>query len=176
VQYAFENYRGGFLVTDGHHNRLLRVTLDGTISQVAAYGDVVPTGIEVEGDSVLFAEAGPTPHLPQNGRIASLNTRTSTTTEIAAGAPLLVDVERGRGRTLFALSQGTFPAGNDPGTPAFPDTGSLVSVNGNGTFTTVASALDRPTSMEIIQNSAYVTTLDGDIYVIENVAGAPFGG
>jgi hypothetical protein len=30
--------------------------------------------------------------------------------------------------------------------------------------------------MEIIQNSAYVTTLDGDIYVIENVAGAPFGG
>jgi hypothetical protein len=176
VQYALENYRGGFLVTDGHHNRLLRVTLDGTISQVAAYGDVVPTGIEVEGDSVLFAEAGPTPHLPQNGRIASLNTRTSTTTEIAAGAPLLVDVERGRGRTLFALSQGTFPAGNDPGTPAFPDTGSLVSVNGNGTFTTVASALDRPTSMEIIQNSAYVTTLDGDIYVIENVAGAPFGG
>ena len=69
-----------------------------------------------------------------------------------------------------------FPAGNDPGTPAFPDTGSLVSVNGNGTFTTVASALDRPTSMEIIQNSAYVTTLDGDIYVIENVASAPFGG
>ena len=25
VQYALEPYRGGFLVTDGHHNRVLRV-------------------------------------------------------------------------------------------------------------------------------------------------------
>ena len=29
VQYAMEPYRGGFLVTDGHHNRVYRVTLDG---------------------------------------------------------------------------------------------------------------------------------------------------
>jgi len=29
VQFALEPYRGGFLVTDGHHNRVWRVTLDG---------------------------------------------------------------------------------------------------------------------------------------------------
>lgn len=29
VQYALETYRGGFLVTDGHHNRVLRVTRGG---------------------------------------------------------------------------------------------------------------------------------------------------
>ena len=29
VQYAMEPYRGGFLVTDGHHNRVYRVTLAG---------------------------------------------------------------------------------------------------------------------------------------------------
>ena len=29
VQYAMQPYRGGFLVTDGHHNRVLQVGLDG---------------------------------------------------------------------------------------------------------------------------------------------------
>jgi len=175
VQYALESYRGGFLVTDGHHNRLLRVALDGTIAQVAAYGDVVPTGMEPMGDSVLFAEAGPTPHLPENGRIASFSPRTGQTTEIARGGRLLVDVERGRGQTLFGLSQGVFQDGHDPGTPADPDTGSLLMVDGHGGFTTIATALDRPTSMEIITNSAYIDTLDGDIWVVDNIATAPFG-
>jgi hypothetical protein len=32
VQYALQTYRGGFLVTDGHHNRVLRVTLDGAVT------------------------------------------------------------------------------------------------------------------------------------------------
>src|SRR6266487_6342125 len=31
LQYALQTYRGGFLVTDGHLNRVLRVTLDGEI-------------------------------------------------------------------------------------------------------------------------------------------------
>jgi hypothetical protein len=175
VQYALENYRGGFLVTDGHHNRILRVALDGTITQVASYGDVVPTGMEVVGDSVLFAAAGPTPHLPEDGKVVTLNPRTSVTTDIAAGARLAVDVERGRGQTVFALSQGTFQVGNDPGTPAMPDTGSLMKVDGHGGFTTVATGLDRPTSMEIIGNSAYIDTLDGDIWVVDNIASPPFG-
>ena len=33
VQYALETYRGGFLVTDGHHNRVYRVTRDGEVSR-----------------------------------------------------------------------------------------------------------------------------------------------
>src|SRR5215208_5217580 len=44
VQYALEAYRGGFLVTDGHHNRVLRVSVDGTITEVIAFSDIVPTG------------------------------------------------------------------------------------------------------------------------------------
>src|SRR5688572_20942749 len=32
-QYAIERFHGGFLVTDGHHNRVLRVTLDGEITE-----------------------------------------------------------------------------------------------------------------------------------------------
>src|SRR6266550_2149780 len=42
VQYALETYRGGFLVTDGHHNRMLRVTLDGEVTELIAFGNIVP--------------------------------------------------------------------------------------------------------------------------------------
>ena len=53
VLYAMQPFRGGFLVTDGHHNRLLRVALDGAISQVVALGNVVPTGLAVRGFSTM---------------------------------------------------------------------------------------------------------------------------
>ena len=29
VQYALQKFRGGFVVTDGHHNRVLRVSRNG---------------------------------------------------------------------------------------------------------------------------------------------------
>ena len=45
VQYALEPYRGGFLVTDGRHNRVYRVTLDGAVSEFITLGNVVPTGL-----------------------------------------------------------------------------------------------------------------------------------
>src|SRR4029450_12792309 len=45
VQYAMEPFRGGFLVTDGHHNRVYRVALDGAVSELLQLGNVVPTGL-----------------------------------------------------------------------------------------------------------------------------------
>jgi len=50
-----------------------------------------------------------------------------------------------------------------------------VRANGNGTFTTVAQGLDRPTSLEIVNNTAYVVTLGGEIWTIDNIAGPPYG-
>jgi len=166
VQYALETYRGGFLVTDGHHNRVLRVTLDGNVTEMIHFGDIVPTGLAVSGNTIYMAEAGPVPHLPENGKVVSFKPGSSTATEVAHGAPLLVDVERGRGRTLFALSQGVFTS---------HDTGSLVKVNANGTFTTIADELDQPTSLELIGTTAYVVTLGGEIWKIDNVSGPPYG-
>jgi hypothetical protein len=55
VQYAMQPYRGGFLVTDGHHNRVLRVKLNGEISEVIAFGDIVPTGLAVSRGKVYMA-------------------------------------------------------------------------------------------------------------------------
>jgi hypothetical protein len=174
LQYALETYRGGFLVTDGHHNRVLRVTLDGEVTELIAFDNIVPTGLAVKGKTVYMAEAGPVPHEPEDGKVVSFGPKSPTATEVASGASLLVDVEFGRGRNLYALSQGVF-GGGPPGAPAQPNTGSLVKVNGDGTFTVVADGLDRPTSLEFIRNTAYVVTLSGEIWKLDSVSGPPYG-
>ena len=168
VQYALQTYRGGFLVTDGHHNRVLRVTLDGEVTEMIAFGNIVPTGLAVSGNTVYMAEAGPVPHLPQDGKVMAFGPKSTTATEVASGAPLLVDVEFGRGRRLYALSQGDC-SGDPEGSPALPNTGALVEVNSDGTFTVIIDGLDRPTSLEFIGNTAYVVTLTGEIWKIEGV-------
>jgi hypothetical protein len=178
VQFALETFQGGFLVTDGHHNRVYRVTLEGAVSQLISFLDVVPTGLAVQGNTIYLAEAGPVPHEPQNGKIVSFQPGSSTATTVAAGARLNVDVELGRGQTLFALSQGEFPCGGDPscaGSPASHDTGALMRANADGTMTTIADKLDQPSSLEIIGTTAYVLTLGGEIWTIGNISGPPYG-
>jgi sugar lactone lactonase YvrE len=175
VHYAMETFRGGFLVTDGHHNRVLRVTLDGEVSEFMAFGNIVPTGLETRGRTVYMAEAGPNPHLPEDGKVMAFNPKSSNATEVASGAPLLVDVEFGRGRTLYALSQGDFLVDDPDGAPAQPDTGALVEVNRDGSFTIIKDGLDRPTSVEFIGNTAYVVTLGGEILKIDGVGAPPYG-
>jgi hypothetical protein len=169
VQYAMEVFDGGFLVTDGHHNRVLRVTLDGEVSEMIAFDDIVPTGLAVWGNTVYMAEAGPNPHLPETGKIVTFGPGMSTATEVASGAPLLVDVEYGRGGNLYALSQGHFQEGNEDGSPADPNTGALVEANSDGTFTVITDGLNQPTSLEFIGNTAYVVTLTGEIWMIDGV-------
>jgi DNA-binding beta-propeller fold protein YncE len=175
VQYALETYRGGFLVTDGHHDRVLQVTLDGEVGEFMAFeNDNVPTGLAVRGNTIYMAEAGPVPHLPEAGKVVSFGPKSSDVTEVASGASLLVDVEFGRGRTLYALSQGDF-SGGPAGAPALPNTGALVQVSGDGTFTVLLEGLDRPTSLEVIRNTAYVVTLTGEIWKIEGLSCPPYG-
>jgi hypothetical protein len=174
VLYAIQPYRGGFLVTDGHLNRVLYVTLDGNIEIVKSFGDIVPTGLAVKGNQIYMSQAGPVPHLPENGKVLSFTLDAATVTTVASGAPLLVDVEFGRGQTLFALSQGPGSGGIE-GSPAQPNSGSLVRVNAAGTLTVIADKIDRPTSLEIIGNTAYIFTLGGDIWTVDNIASPPYG-
>jgi hypothetical protein len=174
VQYALEVYQGGFLVTDGHHNRVLRVGRDGTVSELITFGNIVPTGLALSGNRIYMAEAGPVPHLPQDGKVVAFGPESSTAKEIASGARLLVDVEFGLGHTLYALSQGIHTSGIEGG-PADPNTGSLVKVNGDGTFSVLVDELNQPTSLEIIRNTAYVVTLGGEIWKVAEVSSLPFG-
>ena len=175
VQYALQTNRGGFLVTDGHLNRVLRVTRDGEVSVFIAFGDVIPTGLAVWGNTVYMAEAGPVPHLPENGKVVALRPKSPTASEVASGAPLLVDVEFGRGRLLYALSQGPGVVGAPPGSPAQPNSGALVKVNADGTLSVVVDGLNLPTSLEFIGNTAYIVTLTGEIWRVDDVSGPPFG-
>jgi len=48
-------------------------------------------------------------------------------------------------------------------------------VNGNGGVNVIADDLDRPTSLEIIGNTADVVTLTGEIWKIEGISGPPYG-
>lgn len=174
VQYALENYRGGFLVTDGHHNRVLHVTLNGRIRDFKTFGNIVPTGLAVSGNTVYMAEAGPVPHLPEDGRVVAFGPKSLEAKVVAWGAPLLVDVEFGRGRSLYALAQGVWDGAMD-GSPALPGTGSLVQVMSGGHFKVLAEGLDQPTSMQFIGNTAYIVTLGGEIWRIDDVSVPPFG-
>jgi hypothetical protein len=173
VQYALQTYHGGFLVTDGHHNRVLRVTLDGEVTEVITFANIVPTGLAVSDYLVYMAEAGPVPHRPEDGKVAAFGPKSPTATEVASGAPLLVDVEFGPRRRLYALSQGDY-SGDPEGFPALPNTGALVKVNRDGTFTVIMDGLDRPTSLEFIGHTAYVITLTGEIWKIKGVSGPPY--
>jgi hypothetical protein len=169
VQYAIERYPGGFLITDGHHNRVLHVTLHGRVTEFRTFGNIVPTGLAIAGNTVFMAQAGPVPHLPQTGKVVAFGPHSPHVRLVASGARLLVDVGFGRDHDLFALSQGFFTPGNPEGSPANPNTGSLVRVK-NGTFKVVTSGLDRPTSMEIIGDTAYVVSLAGQVWRIRDIS------
>ena len=87
---------------------------------------------------------------------------------------LLVDVERGSGLDLYALSQGQWD-GVAEGSPALPDTGRLVKLDRRGDLVPVLDGdghelvLDRPTSLELIGDTAYVVSLTGTIVKIDNL-------
>ena len=178
LQFAIEPYGGGFLVSDSNHNRVLFVTLDpcanfdptktDNIKELIAFANVVPTGLAVSGHTIYVAEAGPDPHLPKDGKVVALDAITGEVTTIASGAPFLLDVEFGRGRDLYALSQGVFTCCT-PTDSALPNTGSLVKVNDDGGFTVVAEDLDRPASLQFIGKTAYFVSLAGEVWKIEDV-------
>lgn len=174
VQYALQRYGRGFLVTDGHHNRALYVGLDGDVDELIAFDNIVPTGLETIGPAILMATAGPLPHLPQDGKVVAFGPWSPTAVDIAGGASLLVDVELGRGFDLYALSQGQWD-GVAEGSPALPDTGRLVEVDRSGALVPVVDGdgnelvLDRPTSLELIGDTAYVVGLAGTVVTIENL-------
>lgn len=170
VQYALEPYRGGFLVSDGHHNRVLRVTRHGEVSELIAFDNIVPTGLALSGGKVFVAEAGPVPHLPGDGKVVEFRPKSAKVKQVAAGASLLVDVEFGRGQRLYALSQGYFAPGTPEGSSAQPNTGALGKVQRDGSFSVVAERLNQPTSLEFIGDTAYVVSFAGEIWRIDGVS------
>jgi hypothetical protein len=173
VHFALEPYRGGFLVTDGHHNRVLWVDRHGSIHELATFGNVVPTGLETAFGRVFVTQMGPIPHLPEDGKVIALR-RGREPREVAGGASMLIDVERGPHGKLYALSQGQWD-GIGEGSRALPDTGRLLVVGRHGELTPVVDrdgqelVLDRPTSVEFVGATAYVVSVTGDVYRVDGL-------
>lgn len=167
VPYALEPYAGGFLVTDGHHNRVYQVGLDGSVSVRIAFENVVPTGLDVVGSRVYMAEAGPLPHQAADGKVVTFGKHSTSATEVAAGGPLMVDVQAAHGHTLYALAQGDWPLGGQAGSPAAPNTGQLLKVGRHGSLEVVADGLNQPVSFQVIHRTAYVVTLGGEVWTVD---------
>ena len=173
VHFALEPYRGGFLVTDGHHNRVLWVGRHGSIHEVATFGNVVPTGLETAFGHVFVTQMGPIPHPPEDGKVVAFRPGREPR-ELASGASMLIDVERGPHGKLYALSQGQWD-GVGEGSRALPNTGRLVVVGRHGNLKPVVDArgqelvLDRPTSVEFVGDTAYVLSVTGDVYRVDGL-------
>jgi hypothetical protein len=172
VQFALEAYNDGFLVTDGHHNRVYRVSMDGKVRELIDFDDIVPTGLLVRGKSIYMTELGPVPHNPEDGKVIQFSASSPNPVELASGAPMVLDLAFDCAGRLYGLSQGVFPENGFPGEPALPDTGSIVVADANGAFSPVVQPLNQPTSFAIIKNTgtAYVFTLNGEIWKVENLA------
>ena len=173
VQFALEPYRGGFLVTDGHHNRVLWVSRHGSIREVATFGNEVPTGLETAFGRVFVTQLGPIPHNPEDGKILALRPGREPR-EVASGARMLIDVERGAHGKFYGLSHGEWN-GVGEGFPALPDTGRLVVVGRHGELKPVVDrrgneiVLDRPASVEFVGSTAYVLSLTGVVYRVDGL-------
>jgi hypothetical protein len=173
VFFSLASYQGGFLVTDAHHNRVLWVDKAGAIREVATFDNKVPVGLETTTGQFFVTQLGPIPHNPEDGKILTVR-QEGEPSAIASGASMLIDVEQGPGDTLYALSQGEWD-GVGEGSRAKPDTGRLFVVGTDGKLTPVldgggqALVLDRPTSVEFVGNTAYVVSVTGDVYRVDNL-------
>ncbi len=173
VHFAMERYQSGFLVTDGHHNRVLWTPRPGSVHEFATFGNVVPTGLERAFGHVFFTQMGPIPHRPEDGKVMALRAGREPR-EVASGASMLIDVERGPHGKLYALAQGQWD-GVGEGSRALPDTGRLLIVRRDGGLTPVKDGsgrelvLDRPTSMEFVGTTAYVVSVTGVVYRVDGL-------
>jgi hypothetical protein len=178
VQYSMDEWRNGLVVTDAHLARLIRVDLRGQISELLAFDstDAVPLGLEVANRKLFLATAGPIPHLPSTSKINEVQRDGSVkvvgewAADYAGDRGLIVDVERGRDHRLYGLLQGYWdlePIPENEGKPAAPNTGEIVAVRKDGTFETIVSGLDRPTSLELVGHVGFVVTLTGTILRID---------
>ena len=173
VQYAMQPYLGGFLVTDGHHNRVLRVGLDGSIEQDDRLRQHRPdrTRHARSGGVHGGARTDPTRARGRQGR----RLRSMVATRAVEIAVRGEDARRRRARRsgIYALSQGQWD-GVAEGSPATPGTGQLVKVDGAAAVPVVDGAgdemvLDRPTSLEIVGDTAYVVSLAGTVVEIDGL-------
>ena len=115
-EYAMEGYHGGFLVTDGHHNRVSAVgAQNALINQVADLREKEHRRrrLEVTRGWVFITQPRPIPHEPEASESCRSASEIATHRELPAGRACLStsSSEWGGGGKLYALSQGQLGRG-----------------------------------------------------------------
>ena len=122
VQYALETYRGGFLVTDGHHNRVLRVTLDGEVTELIAFDNIVPTGLAVRATRCTWPRPAPSPTCPRTAR-SCRSGRSRPPPRRWPPAPACSSTWSSAAVARSTPSRRASSVGGPAGSPALPNTG-----------------------------------------------------
>jgi len=170
--YAMIVRGSNFYVSDGNHNRLLRVTSSGQISEITEFPDhPVSTGIASTGSGPFYVGyLGKGPFLPADGKVVSVDSASGAITEVASGEPMITDVQVGPDGNLYALQ---FNDPEDAGPDFFaPGTGKVLTVNDDGTMSPLITGLTFATFMEFDGDTLYIANAGiipaGQIIKVEN--------
>ena len=167
--FAIDWRDGAFIISDGNHNRILRATLEGDIDEIAAFDNVVPTGLAAGGPGpILNTWFSPAPHVAGDSYVVSVAYPTGTTTQIAGSNVYaqLIDVEFGPGGQIYVLQFGDQQV--DEAGP--PPPGRLLRWNADSTFDVLVNGITLPTSVNFSGDTAYITSLTGDVLQVEGVS------
>jgi sugar lactone lactonase YvrE len=161
---------GELYVTDGNYNRVLHITTAGKIDIVASFENVVTTGITAtDKGPLIVTEFGGFPFDPASGKVMQVGVPTGNEVTLAAGYSHIISAAYGPGGKLYALSMGD-QADPSSGDEAVPFTGKILLVNADGTLTPIVDGLMLGTSLDISGDTAYVTSLIGEVYQINDLS------
>ncbi len=172
VQFALQPVPDGFLVSDGHHNRVLHVSSTGEITQRIQFTNIVPTGLAVTHGTVFLAQAGPIPHVPATGKVVSfpLNAAGPNAHElrpVSACSSTSNPVPTGRStRSRRVTRRATSPRRVRRRRTAVSCSSSTETVR-SPCWSTSWTCQPRSISSG---NTAFVTTLNGEVWKITNVS------
>ena len=156
-----------FIVSDGNYNRLLTVTTSGAITLLAQFDNVVPTGLETPaGGPIWNTWFSPFPHDPGTSFLQSIGYPTGAVTTVADEWAQLIDVKVGPGGNVYVLQFGDQQL--DENAP--PPPGRLLLLQ-DGELLPVVEGFTLSTSLSFIGDTAYVTSLTGEVWEVPGVSG-----
>jgi hypothetical protein len=154
-----------FIISDGNYNRLLRATTDGEVSILASFDNVVPTGLATRDSGPVYNTwFSAFPHAPGDSFVVTVGVPTGAVTQVADTFAQLIDVEFGAGGTYVLQFGDQSLSEEEP-----PPPGRLLRLNGSE-LETVVTGLFLPTSVSFSGDTAFVTSLAGDVIKIDGVS------
>ena len=169
--FAIETRGTGFVVADGNANRLLLVSSTGDISLIAQFDNVVPTGLEVPDDTgpVWNTWFSPEPHTADASFLQEVAVPGGAVTTVADGWAMMIDVEQTDDGAVYVLQF----AGESSDPDAEPPPGTLLRLADDGTLQPVVAGLPVATSLSFSGDTAFITSLTGQVWRVDNVNDLP---